>query len=495
MNKTIKTGHEARTLIKRGLDLVADCVKVTLGPTGRNAILGRHDNTPIITNDGIAIAREVKCDNEIEELGAMIAKEAAALTDTKVGDGTTTTTVILQKIVNTAFNLIDDNNSLIKGKKNSIALKKEITELGELAIKKLEERTKKITKKDIYDVALVSGEFTAIAEALNEIYSEIGTNGYVEVEQGGKEIKYSLYKGLELNVKLYSDYFINDKKSYSGKNPAILVTNGKIDNPLSLQFLIEKLYAEQRDLIIIAPEFTEYSLKMFTATKIKENFNILAVQLPSFGDNRFLKDIALVTEATFIDAKNKTEEEITALYTMESIGRAEKVVIGNTTIIYGGNGDVTARVKEIKQEIEDCSSEFDKLELKRRLSNLSGGFAVLTIGAPSETERTYLKLKADDAVNAVKNALAYGVVRGGGVELKEIAKEMKDTLLYEALCAPHEQIQENSGGISIGKHVYDPVMTLIEAIRSACSLAGTLLTTEVAIASKKDDNKTDTKED
>lgn len=494
--KIIKHGHEARKALKTGLDKVADCVKVTLGPSGRNAVLGRQGISPLFTNDGVSIARNIELEDEIEELGAMMVKEASTLADIKGGDGTTTTTVLLQAITTEVFKKLEDNGSLVAKKVDTIKLKKEIDAACELVSAKLREKAKPITKKDIYDVALVSVEYDWLAKIVTEVFEKVGKDGYVTVEEGVRT-EYEVYNGLEIPAGWSSEYFINnDNRECVIGNAHILVTNQRLENPLDVVPVISELTEKNiKELVIIAPEFSRDLLNRLVTTKLNAGVSVVALKLPTFDKDDVLIDIATLTEAKFLDKNTFAKyDDFKKELTSFSLGKVEKAVIGEgKTVFIGGKGNTKNRVKELKKQYEESLSEFDKDKIEKRIAYLSGGIAIIKIGGDSDSEKTYYKLKLEDAVNAVQKALKDGVVRGGGLALKEISEELEPNILSEALRAPYEQIQLNSGGMEIGERVFDPVAVTESSLKSACSLAGMLITTEVAVAykNKKEDESED----
>lgn len=488
--KIIKTGSDAREALRSGINKVADCVKVTLGPSGKNAVLGRRDITPIITNDGVSIARAIELEDEIEEQGAMIVKEASSLTDNEVGDGTTTTTVILQTLINDIFEQIKETDSLLSTKKDTIKIKKEIDKLCDEVVERLKKKSRKITKNEIYDVALISAEYFWIAEILEKVFKEVGADGYISVEEANKT-SYEIFKGLEIPAGFTSDYFVNNEKQECVlEDPSILISNSKFEDLISVAEIVKTMAEkEQKSLVIVAPDFSKEVLGRFISTKVQTGFYIVAVKIPTYDKDDILIDLATLTESKMLDKNLKNKPSY------ENLGTVDKVIISeDKSVFVGGRGDTTKRKQEIKKEIENCDSEFDKDKLEQRLAHLSGGFAVVKIGATSQSEKTYFILKIEDAINAVRNALKEGVIKGGGLTLKEISEEMGDNLLSKALKAPYNQIQENyGGGLEIADNVLDPLTTISTAVKSACSLAGMVLTTEVVIASKNE--KRDKNED
>lgn len=493
MQKIILRGQEARDALKRGIDLVADNIKITLGPAGRNVVIGRLDMTPITSNDGAFIARATDADDPTEQMGVMMVKEATALTDINAGDGTTTTTVILQKLVETLFEKIRDNGSLVKKKTNTINLRRELEHLCAGVIKKLEERARAITKEEIYDVSIVSAEYEWLARMIADVFESVGTNGYIKIEEA-KKTSCVISPGIELPVGFASEYFYTneEKNETTLKNPYVFVTNQRLDMNV-IERVFETLPPRgvedgTTSVIFIAPDYTLDVIKRLTATRISSGFSMIPLKLPTFDKDDILIDISTLTEATFMD-KNRyaTGQEFIDASNFGQLGQVETAIVGeSTTTLIGGNGDTSARVSELKTAYEESESEFDKNRLEERIAHLSGGFATIKIGGESDSEKTYYRLKAEDAVNAVKEALKDGVVKGGGLALKEIAEELGDAIISPALLAPYNQIQENCGGIEILDNVIDPVKITISAVKSACSLAGLIVTTEVTIAPKNE---------
>lgn len=494
MKKIITRGHEARKLLKLGVDTVVDCIKVTLGPAGRNAVLGRHDNTPIITNDGVSIAKEVYVDDETAQLGVNLVKEATILTDSRSGDGTTTTAVIMQALVNTLFNKIDNEDDLLTSNVDTIELKKEVDGEVAKALEHLETLKRDIKESEIYDVAMVSAEYKDIAQAITDIYKNIGKDGHIEVEEFGTKIEYETHKGIKIDVGLTSPYFETERNRGVYENVPVFVTNKSFSNVHHVAKLIEEATkAEHANIVVCAHAFSDDVLKRLVSIKIKGLYGVIPVAIPAVGGDEILKDIAAITGAKFIDAVN--DKIFEAGLVKESFGNTKKFIgeTGGQTIIYEGDTRLDSvlqeRIQSIKDKLEKAVSPYDKVLYKRRLSGLTSGYAVLRIGSTSNTERTYLKLKADDAVNAVKNALNFGVVRGGGLALDMVADKMQGSIIEEALRAPYKQIQENSSGITIPENINDPIVTVQNALKSASSLASTLITTEVTIAFKNVQSK------
>lgn len=315
-----------------------------------------------------------------------------------------------------------------------------------------------------------------------DIYTQIGKDGYVTVEEGIKT-NYEILKGIELTVGFQSEYYINnDKGECVIENPRILVTN-KTLNLESVIPLVESMGKNDvKEVVIIAPDFSKDLVSRLITTKVKTGFSVVCVKQPVFGKNDILIDIATLVEAKFFDDMTDLKKD----FDIASLGKANRAIITDSrTVILGGNGDTSKRVKQLKKTLNESESMYDKNNLEKRIAYLSGGIALIKVGAESDFEKTYFKLKIEDAINAVQYALQDGVVKGGGLALKEIAESFPGNILTEAIKAPYDQIQENAGGkLKIGKNIIDPVKTVISALKSATSLAGMLITTEVVIAYK-----------
>ncbi len=491
--KIIKLGQEAREALKRGIDIACNPIKTTLGPAGRNAVLGRIDIPPISTNDGVSVARNIEAEDEIENQGVWIVKEACSVASAKGGDGTTTTAVLLQAIVEELFNKLKDDGSLVSTKPNVIELMNEVDKAKDIVVAELIKRARPMLPEEIFKVAKVAGEFDWLAKIVTEIYEKIGKDGYVSIQEGLKT-SYKTFKGIEFNAGYQSEYFINnDEQQCVIENPYIFVTNQAMDTSFVLDIIPKLVALEAKGLVLIAPEFSRDMLNRLNTTKLKTDFNVVALKLPTYDKNDLLVDIATLTQAKFFDKNVYTKiEDFIADIKVENLGRSEKIIIGDSkTTIVGGEGDTSNRVETIKSKLENTQSLFDRDMLEKRIAYLSGGIATLTIGGDSDFEKTYFKLKAENAVSSVEKALRDGVVQGGGLTLKSIGEDVP-TVISNALFAPYKQIQENAGGkLEISEDVLDAVSVTISSIKSACSLAARVLTTEVVIAfkNKKDETK------
>ncbi len=487
--KLISTGQQAREKLKRGIDLACNAIKITLGPSGRNAVLGRVDIPPIITNDGVSVARNVEAADELENQGVWIVKEACSVASNKAGDGTTTTAVLLQAIVSKLFDMLKDNGSLVSKKINVMELMRKVDKDCEEIISKLNPR--QINEEEIYNVAKSAGEFDWLASIVSDIYKKVGKDGYVTIKEGFKT-SYETYKGIELQASYPSEYFITKDRVCELEAPRVLVSNQPLDANAVAPMVLDAVAKGVKSLVLIAPDFSKDLLNRLITTKLNSGFSAVALKVQTFDKDDLLIDIATLTKAKFLDKNTYTKtEDFIADVKVENLGTIEKAVIGDgSSILIGGEGDCMERVALLKTQMETTESVFDRDNLEKRIAYLSGGIATLTIGGESDFEKGYFKLKAENAVNAVSQALKYGVIKGGGLELKEIGDSLVDNILADCIKQPYNQIQENAGGLEITDSVIDPVGVTISALKSACSLAGRVLTTEVVIAFKNDDTNT-----
>jgi len=483
--KIIRTGHEARTSLKRGLDMVADAVKVTLGPSGRNAILGRKFLTPQITNDGVTVAKYVQSDDEIEQLGVEKAREVSQATDDNVQDGTTTATVLLQAIFEEGYKRLVPENSIIKKNKDPIAIKNEIEKACAEAVLELNSLGRVVsTKEEIEQVAFVSVENREIAQKIAEIYDALGQDGVVTIEDGAEEIEIEIVKGVELKIGTPTNMG-DEKKELTINKAHLLFTNTTVERVEQVQSIAGKL-AEKgfTELVIIAPGFSKEILADFVVSKLKGTFTIVALKPPFWTNKERLEDIALKFGGLFFDAEKGYAIETADI---QHLGVAKVVMDKERTLLIGGTGDVSARIVGLKAELKKTKGALEKSKIEERISVLNGGIGIIRVGAKTESVKEYLKMKVIDAVGAAKAALQEGVVHGGGLALKSVAEKLSPTILTEALKAPYNQIQKNVGHeLLIGENIVDPLKVTRTALQNACSLAGILLTTEIAIADKNE---------
>jgi chaperonin GroEL len=487
--KIVRLGNEAKISIKTGVDAVANAVKLTLGPAGRNAIIGRPYQNPLLTNDGITVAREIELQDEIEQLGKEAVDDALKSANGQAGDGTTTTTVLLQAINNSAFKRLESKNKFEKVSESPMNVRKVIIEDTKKAIQLLKKQVKQIKSlKDLERVAIISVENEYLGKNIAKIFHELGKESLIQtVDSPFEEVTFDSIKGLDISAGLPTVHFENINNKYLTDNPTILVTNHYLSSPDQV-----KSFTTEKPLIIIADNFTkEFIAECINTTDT--NTPVIPLKVPVFNESETLKDYACILGATFID---KDKDNI-ATKGLECLGTSEKVIISkDKTVFVGVHGDITNRKKTLEEQLETVESEYDKELLKKRISKLSGGIGVIKVGSNSPSEKDYLKLKIEDAVNATRSALEEGIVKGGGLALKEVAEQMKDSILYEALIAPYNQIQLNAGGnLEIGEEVIDPFKVTRTALEKASSVASIIITTEIAIADKREPKKDKTLEE
>ena len=527
MAKEIHYSEIARKKLKAGVDKLANAVKVTLGPRGRNVVLDRGFGAPTITNDGVTIAKEIELEDKIENLGAEIVKEVASKTNDVAGDGTTTATVLAQAI-------ISEGLKNVAAGANPLALKRGI----EMATKKAVEYLKSISKpvsgkEEIVKVATISAEDSELGNLIAEVIDEIGKDGVVTVEESKKfGLEKEIVKGLQFDRGYVSPYMVTDTEHMKAEveDPYILITDRKISSLQDILPVLEKVAnTGKKDLVIIADEIEGDALATLVVNKLRGVLNCLAVKAPGFGDRKkeMLQDIAVVTGGKVISEETGMKLESVRL---EDLGRARKVVStkDNTTIIEGKGKkeDIEARIQQIRNQIKETESEFDKEKLQERLGKLSGGVAVIKVGAPTEVEQKARQHKAEDALAATKAAIEEGIVPGGGVALlraSEVLEEIKTKeegdlekdintgieILKKAMEAPIRQIAQNAGvdaGIVVAKvkeakeigfgfnaltlkfedllkrGIIDPTKVVRSALENAASAASTLLTTEAVVS-------------
>jgi chaperonin GroEL len=537
MAKEIKFKDDARKSLIKGVNTVANAVKVTIGPRGRNVVLEKTYGSPTITNDGVSIAKEISLPDKFENMGAEIIKEVASKTNDLAGDGTTTATVITQSLINDAMKYTKKGD-------NVLGIRLGIERASNIAIDFLKESAKEIKNhNEIINVATVSAESREIGKIIAETIEKVGEDGVVTVEESKIiEVASEVTEGLEFEHGYISPYMATDPERMEAEyqEVPILVTDKKISNVQEILPLIEKVaQTGQKDLVIIADDVEGEALSTFVLNKLRGAFNVLAVKAPGYGaaQTEQLEDIATVVGAKtyFGDAAPKFEE-----MNIEDLGKAKRVVsTKDKTTIVGGKGtkdSINERVNQILRQIENTDAIYDKENLQKRLAKLKGGVAVIKVGAATETEMKYLKLKIEDAVNATKAAIAEGVVAGGGSSLVKAAAKLREDLIINAkdmsledqagyrivanaLEAPLMQIVENVGkdGKSIIREIVkkgeragynaitdkvvedmidegiiDPVRVAKSGVLNAASAAGILLTTEVAVAKISEENKSPT---
>jgi chaperonin GroEL len=521
-HKELKFNEDARRSLQRGVDILADAVKVTLGPKGRYVVLDKKFGAPTITNDGVTIAREIEVEDVFENQGAQLVREVATATNDVAGDGTTTATVLAQAIVREGLKNVSAGA-------NPMALKRGIEEAVETVVENLKSQSTEISgKQDIARVATVSSRSTEIGEVLSEAIEKVGKDGVVNVEEGqtfGLELEFT--EGMQFDKGYLSPYMVTDAERMEAvlDDPYILVANQKIGAVKDLLPVLEQVIQAGKPLLIVAEDVEGESLATIVVNKLRGTFQAVAVKAPGFGDRRkrMLEDIAILSGGEVITEEMGLKLENTKL---SQLGHARKVVVSKdtTTIIDGaGEGEaIKARIKQLKGEIENTDSDFDREKLQERLAKLSGGVAVVKVGAATETEMKETKHRVEDALQAARAALEEGVVPGGGVALLNAADAVKDALLEKlesdertgaqiiirSLEEPIRQLATNAGleGSVVVEHVRaakpgqglnvdtgevtdlvkagitDPTMVTRSALQNAASIAKNILTTEAIVA-------------
>ncbi len=456
MAKQIKYSSEARELLKQGVDELADAVATTLGPKGRNVALDKKWGAPNVIHDGVSVAKEIELEDPFKNMGAQLVKEAASKTADVAGDGTTTSTII-------ARNIVDEGILRITAGSNPMIMRRGLEKAGEFAVEELRKMAKAIKPGDIANVATISAGDPELGNLIAEALNKVGKDGVVSVEEGRgltTEIEYK--EGMEFDKGYVSAYFVTnpDKMDSEITNPYILITDKKVSNLQELLPFLESLVKVSKDLVIIADEIDGEALAMLVVNKLKGTFNTLAIKAPGFGDRRkeMLEDIAILTGGTVIsDETGMKFENIT----VDDCGRADKVWADKESArIIGGKGNkkaLDARITQIKKASDSTTSEFDREKLQERLAKLTGGVAVINVGAATEVELKDRKERVIDAVAATKAALEEGIVPGGSIALLDIATRMKvdpkagrdEATGYEivksALEAPFKKLIENAG--------------------------------------------------
>ena len=527
MSKEIKFGEDARKKMLDGVNTLADTVKVTLGPKGRNVVLDKNFGAPLITNDGVTIAKEIELDDPYENIGARLVKEVATKTNDIAGDGTTTATVLAQAIIKEGV-----KNVAAGG--DPMAIKRGIDKAVETAVEGLKEISSEINgKEDIARVASISANNQEIGELIADAMEKVSKDGVITIEESKTATTgLNVVEGMEFDKGYISPYFATDtdKMETVMENPYILITDKKIGNIQEILPLLEAVMQQSGKLVIIADDIEGEALSTLVLNKLRGVLNIVAVKAPGFGDSRkdMLEDIAILTGGEVITGDLGLELKDT---TIEQLGRARQVKVQKeNTIIVDGLGDkekLTSRVKQIKTQIEETSSEFDKEKLQERLAKLAGGVAVIEVGAATEVEMKEKKLRIEDALSATKAAVEEGIVAGGGTALINVmpkVEKLVDTLVDDeklgakivlrALEEPLRQIAINAGlegavilqkvrtseagiGFNAAKEEYvdmkaqgivDPTKVTRSALQNAASIAGMFLTTESVVTDKKEPN-------
>ena len=456
MAKDIKFSGDAREAMVRGVDTLADVVKVTLGPKGRNVVLERGYGSPLITNDGVTIAKEIELEDHFENMGAQLVSEVASKTNDIAGDGTTTATVLTRAIVREGLKNVTAGA-------NPVGIRRGIELATKAAVEGLHDISRPVeTKEAIAQVAAVSSGSQKVGDLVSAAMEKVGNDGVITIEESkGIETELDVVEGMQFDRGYLSQYMVtdNDKMEAVLEDPYILITDKKISNIQDILPLLEQILQQGKPLLIIADDVDGEALPTLVLNKIRGTFNVAAVKAPGFGDRRkaMLEDIAILTGGTVITEDLGLDLKDT---TIEALGRAKKVVVDkdNTTIVEGGQATdaIQERVSLIRSQIADTTSDFDREKLQERLAKLSGGVAVVKVGAATETELKELKLRIEDALNATRAAVEEGIVSGGGTALVNVAgkvAELDETgdvltginIVLRALEEPVRQIADNAG--------------------------------------------------
>ncbi len=520
MAKTLKFGEDARRSMQAGVDKLADTVKVTLGPKGRNVVLDKKFGAPLITNDGVSIAREIELEDPYENMGAQLVKEVATKTNDVAGDGTTTATLLAQAIIREGLKNVTAGA-------NPMLLRNGVRKAVEKAVEEIKNISKPVNgKEDIARVAAISAADDEIGKLIADAMEKVGNEGVITIEESksmGTEL--DVVEGMQFDRGYVSPYMSTDNEKMEANldNPFILITDKKITNIQEILPILEEIVKTGKQLLIIAEDIEGEAMATLVVNKLRGTFTCVAVKAPGFGDRRkeMLQDIAILTGGQVISEELGRDLKET---TIDMLGQADsvKVTKDNTTIVNGrGNSvDIKERIELIKTQIEDSTSEFDKEKLQERLAKLAGGVAVIKVGAATETELKERKLRIEDALNATKAAVEEGIVPGGGTAyvniINEVAKLTSDiqdeqvgiNIIVRALEEPMRQIATNAGvegsviiekvknseageGYDALRNEYknmikagivDPTKVTRSALQNAASVASTFLTTEAAVA-------------
>ena len=526
MAKEIKYGADARKALEAGVNKLADTVRVTIGPKGRNVVLDKSFGAPLITNDGVTIAKEIELEDAFENMGAQLIREVASKTNDVAGDGTTTATVLAQAMVHEGMKNLEAGA-------NPIVLRKGMKKATDCAVEAIKKMSSKVTgREQIARVAAISASDDSVGEMVAEAMDKVSNDGVITIEESKTmKTELDLVEGMQFDRGYISAYMCTDMEKMEANldDPYILITDKKISNIQEILPLLEQIVQSGARLLIIAEDIEGEALTTLIVNKLRGTFNVVAVKAPGYGDRRkaMLEDIAILTGGQVISSDLGLELKDV---TMDQLGRAKSVKVQKeNTVIVDGAGDkaaITSRVGQIRAQIEETTSEFDKEKLQERLAKLAGGVAVIRVGAATETEMKEAKLRMEDALNATRAAVEEGIIAGGGSAYihatKEVAK-LADTLegdertgakvILKALEAPLYYISANAGlegaviinkvkeskeGIGfnaateeyvdmVENGILDPVKVTRTALQNATSVASTLLTTESVVANIKED--------
>ncbi len=526
MAKEIKYGAEARAALESGVNQLADTVRVTLGPKGRNVVLDKSFGAPLITNDGVTIAKEIELEDAFENMGAQLVKEVATKTNDVAGDGTTTATVLAQAMVNAGM------KNLAAGA-NPIILRKGMKKATDCAVESISKMSQKVNGKEhIARVAAISAGDEEVGQLVADAMEKVSGDGVITIEESKTmQTELDLVEGMQFDRGYISAYMATDmdKMEATLDNPLILITDKKISNIQEILPILEQIVQSGNKLLIIAEDVEGEALTTLIVNKLRGTFNVVAVKAPGYGDRRkdMLQDIAILTGGTVISSELGYELKDA---TMDMLGRAKSVKVQKeNTVIVDGNGEkeqIDARISQIKKQIEETTSDFDREKLQERLAKLAGGVAVIRVGAATETEMKEAKLRMEDALAATRAAVEEGIICGGGSAYIHAAKDVAKlaetmegdektgaNIVLKALEAPLYHIAANAGlegsviinkvcesevgmGFDVLKEQYvdmvkagilDPAKVTRSALQNATSVASTLLTTESVVANIKED--------
>mgnify|MGYP000432045809 CR=1 FL=1 len=526
MAKEIKYGSEARTALEKGVNQLADTVKVTLGPKGRNVVLDKSFGAPLITNDGVTIAKEIELEDGFENMGAQLIREVASKTNDVAGDGTTTATVLAQAMVHEGMKNLEAGA-------NPIVLRKGMKKATDNAVEAIRAMSSKVNgKEQIARVAAVSSGDEEVGQMVADAMEKVSNDGVITIEESKTmQTELDLVEGMQFDRGYISAYMATDMEKMEAilDDPYILITDKKISNIQDILPVLEQIVQSGARLLIIAEDIEGEALTTLIVNKLRGTFNVVAVKAPGYGDRRkeMLQDIAILTGGQVISEELGFDLKET---TMDQLGRAKSVKVQKeNTVIVDGCGDKKAiedRIAQIKKAIEETTSEFDKEKLQERLAKLAGGVAVIRVGAATETEMKEAKLRMEDALNATKAAVEEGIIGGGGSAYIHVSKKVKEfaetlegdektgaKIILKALEAPLAQIAKNAGlegavivnkvresevgtGFDaynetyvdmVEKGILDPAKVTRSALQNATSVASTLLTTESVVSTIKED--------
>ena len=526
MAKEIKYGSEARAALERGVNQLADTVKVTLGPKGRNVVLDKSFGAPLITNDGVTIAKEIELEDGFENMGAQLIREVAAKTNDVAGDGTTTATVLAQAMVHEGMKNLEAGA-------NPIVLRKGMKKATDKAVEAIREMSSKVNgKEQIARVAAVSSGDDEVGQMVADAMEKVSNDGVITIEESKTmQTELDLVEGMQFDRGYISAYMATDMEKMEAvlDDPYILITDKKISNIQEILPVLEQIVQSGARLLIIAEDIEGEALTTLIVNKLRGTFNVVAVKAPGYGDRRkeMLQDIAILTGGQVISEELGFDLKET---TMDQLGRAKSVKVQKeNTVIVDGCGDKNAiadRVGQIKKAIEEITSDFDREKLQERLAKLAGGVAVIRVGAATETEMKEAKLRMEDALNATRAAVEEGIIGGGGSAYIHVSKKVKEfaetlegdektgaKIILKALEAPLAQIAKNAGlegavivnkvresevgtGFDaynetyvdmVEKGILDPAKVTRSALQNATSVASTLLTTESVVSTIKED--------